>query len=77
MLLKLGKLTPEEFEIVKTHTTIGARILSGSRFTILRLAEEIAFNHHERWDGDGYVGIAAPPFRSPAASSPSRTCSTR
>ena len=58
VLLKLGKLTAEEFEIVKTHTTIGARILSGSRFTILRLAEEIAFNHHERWDGSGYAGIA-------------------
>ncbi len=58
VLLKLGKLTPEEFELVKTHTTIGARILSGSRFTILRLAEEIAFNHHERWDGSGYAGIA-------------------
>jgi len=57
VLLKLGKLTAEEFEIVKTHTTIGARILSGSRFTILRLAEEIAFNHHERWDGNGYAGI--------------------
>ena len=56
ILLKLGKLTPDEFELVKTHTTIGARILSGSRFTILRLAEEIAFNHHERWDGDGYAG---------------------
>ncbi|MEN3340025.1 MAG: cyclic di-GMP phosphodiesterase [Acidobacteriota bacterium] len=58
ILLKLGKLTPDEFELVKTHTTIGARILSGSRFTILRLAEEIAFNHHERWDGDGYAGVA-------------------
>jgi putative two-component system response regulator len=57
ILLKLGKLTPEEFAIVRTHTTIGARILSGSRFPILRLAEEIAFNHHERWDGDGYAGI--------------------
>jgi len=57
VLLKLGKLTPAEFELVKTHTTIGARILSGSRFTILRLAEEIAYNHHERWDGHGYVGI--------------------
>ena len=56
ILMKLGKLTPEEFELVKTHTTIGARILSGSRFTILRLAEEIAYNHHERWDGSGYVG---------------------
>ncbi len=58
VLLKLGKLTEEEFAIVKTHTTIGARILSGSHFPILRLAEEIAFNHHERWDGNGYVGIA-------------------
>ncbi len=56
ILMKLGKLTAEEFELVKTHTTIGARILSGSRFTILRLAEEIAYNHHERWDGSGYVG---------------------
>lgn len=58
ILLKLGKLTPAEFELVKTHTTIGARILSGSRFPILRLAEEIAFSHHERWDGDGYAGLA-------------------
>jgi putative two-component system response regulator len=58
VLLKLGKLTVEEFELVKTHTTIGARILSGSRFALLRLAEEIAFSHHERWDGDGYTGIA-------------------
>ena len=57
VLLKLGKLTLDEFELVKTHTTIGARILSGSRFGVLRLAEEIAFSHHERWDGDGYVGI--------------------
>lgn len=57
ILLKLGKLTEEEFAIVKTHTTIGARILSGSRFPILRLAEEIAFSHHERWDGHGYAGL--------------------
>jgi putative two-component system response regulator len=59
VLLKLGKLTPEEFEKVKQHTRIGAKILSGSRFGVLRLAEEIAFSHHERWDGDGYVGIPA------------------
>jgi cyclic di-GMP phosphodiesterase len=58
ILLKLGKLTPVEFELVKTHTTIGKRILSGSRFALLRLAEEIAFNHHERWDGGGYAGLA-------------------
>jgi putative two-component system response regulator len=58
ILLKLGKLSTDEFEVVKTHTTIGARILSGSRFPILRLAEEIAFSHHERWDGCGYAGIS-------------------
>lgn len=57
ILMKLGKLTHEEFELVKTHTVIGARILSGSRFPILQLAEEIAFNHHERWDGNGYAGV--------------------
>ena len=56
ILLKLGKLTDEEFALVKTHTTIGARILSGSRFRLLRLAEEIAFSHHERWDGERVRG---------------------
>jgi cyclic di-GMP phosphodiesterase len=57
ILMKMGKLTPEEFEIVKTHTVIGARILSGGKFPLLRLAEEIAFSHHERWDGEGYARI--------------------
>ncbi|HEX4566786.1 MAG TPA: HD domain-containing phosphohydrolase [Vicinamibacterales bacterium] len=57
ILMKMGKLTDEEFAIVKTHTTIGARILSGGKFPLLRLAEEIAFTHHERWDGSGYAGI--------------------
>jgi putative two-component system response regulator len=57
ILMKMGKLTPEEFEVVKTHTVIGARILSGGKFPLLRLAEEIAFSHHERWDGDGYARI--------------------
>jgi putative two-component system response regulator len=58
ILLKLGRLTDDEFARVKTHTAIGARILSGSGFPVLRLSEEIAFNHHERWDGDGYSGVA-------------------
>ena len=57
ILLKMGKLTTEEFEVVKTHTVIGARILSGGKSPLLRLAEEIAFAHHERWDGDGYARI--------------------
>jgi putative two-component system response regulator len=58
ILLKLGTLTEEEFAIVKTHTVIGARILSGGKFPLLRLAEEIAFSHHERWDGSGYAGLS-------------------
>lgn len=58
VLLKMGKLTDAEFALVKTHTTIGARILSGSKFAMLRLAEEIAFSHHEHWDGGGYVGLS-------------------
>jgi putative two-component system response regulator len=54
ILLKPGKLTDAEFEQIKTHTTIGARILLGSRGPVLRLAERIALTHHERWDGRGY-----------------------
>lgn len=54
ILLKPGRLTPDEFEVVKMHTDIGARILSGGRSEYLRAAEEIAHSHHERWDGLGY-----------------------
>lgn len=54
ILTKPGKLTAEEYELIKTHTTIGSRILSGSTAAVLRMAEEIARCHHERWDGDGY-----------------------
>ena len=55
ILLKPGRLTPEEFEQMKTHTTLGAKMLSGGRFPLLQRAEEIAFTHHERWDGTGYM----------------------
>jgi putative two-component system response regulator len=58
ILLKPGRLTPEEFERMKAHTTIGARLLTGSRFPVLQLGEEIALTHHERWDGKGYMGLA-------------------
>jgi putative two-component system response regulator len=57
ILMKMDKLTPDEFEIVKQHTVIGARILSGGKFPLLKVAEEIAFSHHERWDGAGYAGM--------------------
>lgn len=58
ILLAPRKLTSEEFEVVKTHTVIGAKILSGSRSPLLSMAEEIARSHHERWDGRGYGGLA-------------------
>jgi HD-GYP domain-containing protein (c-di-GMP phosphodiesterase class II) len=54
ILLKPGKLDPAEWATMKTHTTIGASILSGSRSELVRLAEQIALSHHERWDGSGY-----------------------
>lgn len=54
ILRKAGKLTPEEFEIMKQHTIIGAKILEGSEVQLLQLASEIALSHHEKWDGSGY-----------------------
>jgi HD-GYP domain-containing protein (c-di-GMP phosphodiesterase class II) len=54
VLLKPGKLDPDEWELMKTHTTIGAQLLSGSRSDVVQLAEIIALSHHERWDGAGY-----------------------
>ena len=54
ILLRPSDLTSEEFDVLKAHTTIGARILSGSRFPLLQLAAEIALTHHERWDGNGF-----------------------
>jgi len=58
LLLKHSGLTPAEFEVMKTHTTIGARILAASRFPVLQVAESIALTHHERWDGTGYAKLA-------------------
>jgi putative two-component system response regulator len=55
ILLKPGALTKEEADVVKAHTTTGARMLSGSRSPILQMAEEIALYHHENWDGSGYT----------------------
>ncbi|HEX4835940.1 MAG TPA: HD domain-containing phosphohydrolase [bacterium] len=54
ILLKPGRLTPDEFNVMKSHTTIGAKILSGGQFPLLQMAEVIALTHHERWDGSGY-----------------------
>jgi len=54
ILLKPGQLTPDEFEIMKQHTIMGARILAGSSSPLLSMAEEIAISHHEKYDGSGY-----------------------
>lgn len=54
ILLKPGRLTPEEFEVMKTHTEIGRHILAGSKRELFRMGALIASTHHERWDGKGY-----------------------
>ena len=54
ILMKPGKLTDEEFDRMKTHTSIGAKILADSRADILQLAQQIAISHHEKWNGRGY-----------------------
>jgi putative two-component system response regulator len=54
ILLKPAKLDPVEWEIMKQHTVIGAKILKGSDAEFIRLGETIAISHHEKWDGSGY-----------------------
>lgn len=54
ILLKPARLEPDEWQVMKTHTTEGAKIVAGSRDSLLLMAEAIALNHHERWDGRGY-----------------------
>ena len=54
ILSKPGPLDDDEWETMKTHTTIGASILSGSASPLVQLSETIALTHHERWDGSGY-----------------------
>ena len=54
ILLKPGKLTENEFEIIKTHTTIGAEILGNAETKLLKVARKIALYHHEKFDGTGY-----------------------
>ncbi len=58
ILLKRGRLSPDEWEIMRTHTTIGEKILSESNSELLQAAALLARTHHERWDGTGYpLGI--------------------
>lgn len=54
ILLKPGKLTPEEFEVMKGHARIGHELLKESRSEILQAGAQIAISHHEKYDGSGY-----------------------
>jgi HD-GYP domain-containing protein (c-di-GMP phosphodiesterase class II) len=54
ILLKPGKLTNEEFDEMKRHTSYGAQILKGSQYKIIQQSETIAISHHEKWNGMGY-----------------------
>ncbi len=59
ILLKPGKLEPEEWRTMQTHATIGGDILADDGSALLRMACEIALSHHEKWDGSGYpAGLA-------------------
>jgi putative two-component system response regulator len=54
ILMKPAKLNPAEWELMKQHTVIGAKILGGSKAAYISIAETIALCHHEKWDGSGY-----------------------
>jgi putative two-component system response regulator len=54
ILLKHGKLTPQEFEVIKAHTETGFQMLAGSSSEVVQVGALIARTHHERWDGAGY-----------------------
>ncbi len=54
ILLKPGKFTPDEWEVMKSHASIGARLLDGEETELMHMACAIAYTHHEKWDGSGY-----------------------
>ncbi|MBG7609870.1 MAG: HD domain-containing protein [Anaerolineae bacterium] len=49
-----GELSPEEWRVIKKHTSAGASLLQGFASTLIQTASQVALSHHERWDGSGY-----------------------
>ena len=56
ILKKPGRFGQEEYEIMKQHTVLGARLFSDRQSDFDEAAAQVVLNHHERWDGDGYPG---------------------
>jgi HD-GYP domain-containing protein (c-di-GMP phosphodiesterase class II) len=65
ILQKPARLTVDEFEIIKSHTYLGARLFSDIRSDFDEMAAEVALNHHEKWDGTGYPGHMDPVTEKP------------
>lgn len=65
ILKKPGKLTPEEFTVMKTHTCWGFRLFGDTTSEFEEAAAEVAFSHHENWDGSGYPGYVDPRTGAP------------
>lgn len=57
ILEKPGRLTKEEFEVVKRHILFGKQMLETSPGELFHISTDIAYQHHEKWDGNGYIGI--------------------
>ena len=60
ILKKAGQLSPDEFEVMKSHTYVGAKLFKNPQSEFDDLASEVALSHHERWDGTGYPGHIDP-----------------
>ena len=70
VLLKPGKLNPDEWEIMKQHVTMGAEILGDHPDELLAMARTVALSHHEKWDGTGYpLGLKGPEIPQSGANS--------
>lgn len=63
ILKKPGKLTPEEYELMKKHCILGADIFTGALTEVDSLARDVALHHHQKWNGTGYTGSDAKPLQ--------------